>query len=397
MSAWLDVIGIGEDGRDGLSPAARVRLEAAEVIVGGARHHELTPGLRGERITWPTPFRAMRDEIAAYRGRPTAILVSGDPLWYSVGAHFLTLFERDEITFHPQLSAFQWAACRMGWSLADVDTLTVHGRPAEQVVPWLAEGARLLLLTRDGDTPAEIARLLVEAGFGRSAISVLAHLGGAEESRQDATAETWQGRAPDLHVLAIECRAVPGHVPLPLTGLPDAAFIHDGKMTKSEVRAITLAALAPRRGAVLWDVGLGCGSVAIEWMRAARDARAYGIETRADRRAMAATNAARLGTPRLSIIDGRAPDALADLPPPDAVFIGGGLSQEVVAACLGALKPFGRLVANAVTLESEALLLQLHATHGGDLRRISIARAEPVGPYRGWRAAMPVTQWSLCV
>lgn len=395
MTPWLDVIGIGEDGPAGLTNSARARLESAEVVVGGERHHQLVPDLQAHRVTWPTPFRTMRDEIVQFRGHSTAILVSGDPLWFSAGAHFLTLFDKDEITFHPQLSAFQWAACRMGWSLADVETLTVHGRPNEQLLPWLAPQAKLLLLTRDGETPSEIGGLLTDAGFGPSRLTVLGNLGGPTESRLEARADNWQGRAPDLHVLAVECLAVPGHIPLPRTGLPDEAFAHDGKMTKQEVRAVTLAALAPRRGAVLWDIGLGCGSVAIEWMRAARDAQAYGIEPRADRRGIAATNAARLGTPRLKIINGTAPGAMADLPAPDAIFIGGGLTEDTVEACLAALKPFGRLVANAVTLESEARLLDLHARHGGSLRRIAISRAAPVGPYRGWRSAMPVTQWSL--
>ena len=353
------------------------------------------PWLDIERLDWPSPFSALEDTILARRGLPTAVLVTGDPLWFSAGARLLRRIPAAEVTIHPQLSAFQWAAARLGWSLADCETLTVHGRPAEQILPFLAPGARLLVLTRDGDSPSEIAALLCGAGFGPSRLTMLAHLGGPEESRRDATAEDWHGRSPDLNVLAIDCVAAPGHVPLPLTGLPDEAFVHDGKMTKAEVRAVTLAALAPRRGAVLWDIGLGCGSVAIEWMRAARDAMAHGIEPLEPRRAMAAANAARLGAPRLNIVAGTAPGALDGLPAPDAVFIGGGLSGPVVDAAMAALRPHGRLVANAVTLESEALLLDLHARHGGCLRRIAIARAEPVGPFRGWKPAMPVTQWSL--
>ncbi|WP_138468213.1 precorrin-6y C5,15-methyltransferase (decarboxylating) subunit CbiE [Poseidonocella sp. HB161398] len=392
---WLDIIGLGEDGPDGLSPAARTRLEGAEVIFGAPRHHALLPGLAAERRAWPSPFSALEAEIAGLEGRPVAVLVSGDPLWYSAGPRLLAALPEGAATLHPQLSAFQWAAARMGWAFADCETLTVHGRPAELVLPHLAPGRRLLLLTRDGQSPAEIAALLSRAGFGPSRMTVLAHLGGPQESRLEATAESWEGAAPDLHVLAIDCAAAPGHVPLPLTGLPDDAFAHDGKMTKQEIRAVTLAALAPRPGAMLWDIGLGCGSVAIEWMRAARGARAVGIESQPKRRAVAAANAARLGTPGLQIVAGTAPGALAGLPAPEAVFIGGGLSEETVTAALAALKPFGRLVANAVTLESEALLLSLQARHGGELRRISVARAEPVGPYRGWKPAMPVTQWSL--
>ncbi|MGB0660939.1 MAG: precorrin-6y C5,15-methyltransferase (decarboxylating) subunit CbiE [Mangrovicoccus sp.] len=392
---WLDIIGLGEDGLDGLTPVARSRLAAAEVVIGAERHHALLPDLRAERVTWGTPFRQFRDQVVSYRGRPTALLVTGDPLWYSVGAHMLKLFAPEELTLHPQLSAFQWAATRMKWSLADCETLTVHGRPAAQILPFLAPEARLLILTRDGDSPAEIAALLCAAGYGASDLTVLAHLGGPEESRIEGRAEAWTERAPDLHVLAVTCRAAQGAKLLPRTGLPDDAFQHDGKMTKQEIRAITLARLAPARGQLLWDIGLGCGSVAIEWMRAARDAEAIGIEPLEPRRAMAATNAARLGTPRLQILAGKAPDGLSELPRPDAIFIGGGLSEAVVIACLAALKPHGRLVANAVTLESEAKLLSLQAQHGGELTRLAISRATPVGPYRGWRAAMPVTQWSL--
>ncbi|MEM9050036.1 MAG: precorrin-6y C5,15-methyltransferase (decarboxylating) subunit CbiE [Pseudomonadota bacterium] len=393
MTAWLDVIGIGETGWAGLSPTAQARLRAAQIIIGGRRHHALAPDLAARRILWPQPFRAMTEEVRALRGTPTAVLVTGDPLWYSAGARFCTLFAPVEITFHPQLSAFQLAAARMGWSLADLDTLTVHGRPTEQAIPFFAHGARLLILTQDAGCPARIAQLLCAAGYGSSRLTVLGALGGAEESRIDGIAASWDAVAPAFHVLAVSCEAAPGARPLPRTGLPDDAFAHDGKMTKREMRALTLSALAPTRGARLWDIGTGCGSVAIEWMRAARDMAAVGIEPDAARRAMAASNAARLGAPRLSLIEGRAPEALADLPAPDAVFIGGGLSEAVIDAAIAALPRLGRLVANAVTLESEARLIAAQARHGGTLTRLSVARAEPIGGMRGWRPMMPVTQW----
>ncbi len=393
---WLDIVGIGEDGMAGLAPSARAVVEAAEVILGGDRHHRLSEAVTAERISWPSPFDAMIDTIRAMKGRRAVVLVTGDPLWYSVGARILKAIPGEEITFHPQLSAFQLAAARMRWSLADAETLTVHGRPVEQAIPFFAPGARLLILTRDGDTPAEIAALLRDAGLGPSRITVLAALGGAAEARIDATADDWTGPAPDFHVLAVECRAAPGERVWPLgPGLPDEAFAHDGKMTKAEVRAVTLARLAPRRGATLWDVGCGCGSVAVEWLRLARDGVAVGIEPDAGRRALAARNAARLGAPRLRLVDGRAPAALAGLPAPDAVFLGGGISEPVIAAAHAALRPGGRLVANAVTLESEALLIAAQARLGGELIRLSVERAGPVGPYRGWRTLMPVVQWSL--
>lgn len=393
---WLHIIGIGEDGLPGLSPAARALVETAEVILGGDRHHALAPHITAERIAWPSPFDAMIETIRGLKGRRAVVLVTGDPLWFSVGARIARAIPAGEIVFHPALSAFQLAAARMGWSMADLETLTVHGRPVEQMIPAIAPGARLLILTTGAETPARIAAILTARGYGPSRMTVLSAMGGPQEARVDGTAAGWTATVPDFNTLAVECIAGPGAQLLPRTpGLPDDAFAHDGTMTKAEVRAITLARLMPFRGALLWDIGCGCGSVAVEWMRAAPDARAIGIEPRADRRALAAANALTLGTPALRLVEGTAPDALAGLPPPDAVFIGGGLSEGAFAAAWAALKPRGRLVANAVTLESESLLLSLHARHGGDLTRIAVARAEPVGGLTGWRPAMPVTQWSL--
>jgi precorrin-6Y C5,15-methyltransferase (decarboxylating) len=395
MSApWLHIIGIGEDGMTGLSPEARTLVATADVIVGGDRHHALSPDVRAERIAWPSPFDAMIDTLKSLKGRRVIVLVTGDPLWYSVGARILKGIPASEIAFHPQLSAFQFAACRMGWSLADVETLTIHGRPAEQIVPFFAPGARLIVLTKDGTSPATVARLLAARGYGPSRLTVLAALGGPNEARIDGTADGWNAEVPDFHTLAIECIAGAAAQVLPLAGLPDHAFRHDGKMTKRAVRALALSRLVPQRGALLWDVGCGCGSVAIEWMRSAREARAIGIEPRADRRAIAAENALALGAPALELVDGQAPSALSGLRPPDAVFIGGGIAMETIDASIAALKPLGRLVANAVTLESETVLLAAFSRHGGELERIAVQSAEPVGPFHGWRAAMPVTQWS---
>lgn len=391
---WLDIIGIGEDGMTGLSPDARRLVEEAEVIVGGDRHQKLADNVTAERIAWPSPFDAMIDKIRAQKGKRVVVLVTGDPLWYSVGARILRSIPAEEITFHPQLSAFQYAACRMGWSLADVETLTVHGRAAEQILPWFHPGARLLLLTKDRTSPAVVAALLTERGYGPSTLTVLAALGGDNEKRFDGIAASWDTEVPDFHTLAVECIAGPDAQVLPRTGLPDDIFVHDGKLTKRTARALALAKLVPYRGAVLWDVGCGCGSIAVEWMRAAPEAAAIGIEPQENRRTMAEENARRLGAPKLSLVDGNAPAALDGLPAPDAVFIGGGISDETVDACVNALKPHGRLVAHAVTLESEAVLRGAFDRHGGDLQRISTETAEPVGPYHGWRPSMPVTQWA---
>lgn len=392
---WLDIVGIGEDGEAGLSPAAKNAVAQAEVIVGGERHHKLTSNPTAERVAWPSPFDAMIDKIRSFKGRKITVIVTGDPLWYSVGARITRSIPAEQIRFHPQLSAFQLAACRLGWSLADIETLTIHGRPAEQIIPYFVPGARMLVLTKDRSSPASVATLLADRGYGASRMTVLAALGGDREKRLEGVAANWDQEAPDFHVLAVECIAGEKALVLPRTGLPDDVFAHDGTMTKQAARALTLARLAPVRGGLLWDIGCGCGSVAVEWMRAAPEARAIGIEPKEERRAFAMQNALTLGAPALRLIEGSAPQALDGLPEPDAVFIGGGLSDQVAEIALEMLKPHGRLVANAVTLESESILLSLRQKHGGELVRIAAQTAEPVGNYHGWKPAMPVTQWSL--
>ncbi len=396
QTPWLHIVGIGEDGMDGLTPATRAVVEAAEVIIGGERHHKLSDAIAADRVAWPHPFDALIGTLESLRGRRVIVLATGDPLWFSVGARIGRAIDPTEITYHPQLSAFQLAAARMGWSMADLETLTVHGRPVEQMIAFIQPDARLLILTTGAETPGQIAQFLTDRGFGQSRMSVLANMGGQDETRFDGRARGWNHIVPAFNTLAVECVAAPDAALMPrVPGLADALFQHDGTMTKQEVRAATLAKLMPMRGALLWDIGTGCGSVAVEWMRAARYARAIGIEPRADRRAMAAANALALGVPRFELIDGLVPDALTGLESPDAVFIGGGLSPQVFDAAWAALRPLGRLVANAVTLGSEATLAHLHKVHGGDLVRLQIHRADAVGPYRGWRPAMPVTQWSL--
>ncbi|MEM5476200.1 precorrin-6y C5,15-methyltransferase (decarboxylating) subunit CbiE [Pacificibacter sp. AS14] len=395
MSAWLHIIGMGDNGLESLTPATRAVLQAADVIVGAERHHALTVSLSGERISWPSPFSALTETLKTLHGKQVAVLATGDPLWYSVGPMIAKHFAPSDMLFHPQVSAFQLASARMGWSLSGVETLTVHGRPAETMLPFLAPDQKLILLTNGSETPAMIAALLTARGYGGTRMTVLAHMGGTSEARFDGTAATWTHEVPDFHSLAIDCILDAGVAPLPRVGLPDEVFVSDGTMTKRDIRAVTLAKLMPMRGALLWDIGCGSGSVAIEWMRAAKNARAIGIERRADRRAMALENAVTLGAPNLRIMDGEVPDALHGLDAPDAVFIGGGLSQDSFEAAWSALNPHGRLVANAVTLEGEAVLFDLFQKHGGDLTRIAISRAEPVGRLTGWRAAMPLTQWSI--
>lgn len=397
MTVWLDIIGIGEDGVDGLSTAAIEKLSEAEVIVGGDRHHTLAPNSTAKRIAWPSPFDAMIDEIKSHKGKKIVVLVTGDPLWYSVGARILKAIPQEEVRFHPQLSAFQWASSRMGWSLADLDTLTIHGRAASQVIPHLAPNVRLLVLTKDKTSPQTVAKLLTERGFGQSQMTVLAALGGEREERFDGLAESWSHEVPDFHTLAIECIAEENAKWYSrIGGLPDDAFVHDGQMTKRIVRSTTLSALSPYPDALLWDVGAGCGSIAIEWMRAARGARAIAIEPNDKRLAMIRQNSVQLGVEKIQIVEGKAPQVLEGLDQPDAIFIGGGLTgNQTVEQCWKALRDGGRLVANAVTVESEAKLFELYGKYGGELSRITVQQAEPVGRFKGWKPFMPVTQWMV--
>jgi precorrin-6Y C5,15-methyltransferase (decarboxylating) len=398
MSPWLAVVGIGEDGLAGLGGAARALVQSAETLVGGARHLAHVPPGPAERIAWAKPLGDTLAAIAARRGRRVVVLASGDPLCYGVGAMLARHFPSDEMTVLPQPSAFSLAAARLLWPLADCVALTVHGRPLDRLRLHLAPGARLLALSEDGETPARAAALLRDAGWGPSAITVLEHLGGPLERRLDGTAECWEhGRAADLNTIAIECRPGPEARPLSrLAGLPDDAFAHDGQLTKRTVRAATLAQLGPLPGELLWDVGAGSGSIAIEWLRAGQGLRAIAIERNAARCALIARNAAALGVPDLTIVQGAAPEAVAGLPVPHAIFLGGGANAATLWPVLWqALRPGGRLVANAVTLEGEARLAAWHAERGGELLRLTVAHAEPIGGLHGWRPAMPVTQLAV--
>jgi precorrin-6Y C5,15-methyltransferase (decarboxylating) len=396
MTGWLSVVGIGADGLTGLAPAARAAVEAAEVLVGGARHLAMVPGGAAERIAWPTPWDALEREIAARRGRRVVVLVTGDPLWFSAGEKIVAAFP--EARVHPHVSAFQMAAARMGWPLQDAECLSLHGRPVAAVLAHLAPGARLLCLAEAG-TAGRLAALLAARGWGESRLVAHWHMGGAGEGRREARARDWArdwgaAETPALTTVALEAAAGAGARIWPRWGLPDEAYESDGTMTKRELRCVTLARLGPAPGAMLWDVGCGSGSVAIEWMRAARDARAVGVEPRADRRAMAAANALALGAPGLTLVAGEAPGVLEGLADPDAVFLGGGLSEAALAVAWGRLGPGGRIVANAVTVESQALLAAIHARLGGELVRIAVSRAEPLGGRRGWRPLMEVMQWA---
>jgi precorrin-6Y C5,15-methyltransferase (decarboxylating) len=394
MTRWLSVVGIGEDGIGGLSAAARAALDSADLLIGGERHLGMIPDDGRERHCWPTPMSDLLDRIPEMRGRKVCVLASGDPMFFGVGATLAQRVPFEEMTVLPAPSAFSLAAARLGWPLHRTATISLHGRPIETLALHVAPGARLLMLTADASTPAAVRDFLVARGFGESRMICLAHMGSEKETRFEATANGWGAAVPDLNTLAVECVAAPDAVWHPRTGLPDDAFEHDGLITKREFRALALAKLMPHPGGLLWDIGAGSGSIAIEWMRAADHARAVALEPNDSRRAAAARNATTLGAPGLELIGARAPEALAVLPAPDAIFIGGGLTPRTLAACLDALRPGGRLVAHSVSLQSEAMLLAAYQRHQGELVRIAVDRAAPLGAMTAWQPARPVMQWA---
>jgi precorrin-6B C5,15-methyltransferase / cobalt-precorrin-6B C5,C15-methyltransferase len=384
---------------EGLSSIARRLIGSAELVVGGARHLELANDLiKGRRLAWPSPMTEAFSEIKRHRGHAVVVLASGDPFHFGVGKQLAAFVPADELLCLPQPSAFSLAAARMGWSLQDVSLVTLHGRALQGVIRCLQPGARILALSWDGATPQKLAELLNSRGMGQSEVTVLEAMGGKRERIRHATASHFDIEdVVPLNTVAIEVIAEPGAAVIPLAlGLDDGFFEHDGQLTKREIRAVTLSSLAPRQGELLWDVGLGAGSIAIEWLLSHPSMRAIGIEARADRADRAARNATALGVPELEIVQGLAPQALAGLARPDAVFVGGGLMDGgVFETVWEALKPGGRLVANAVTIESEARLIDLFQRFGGDLVRLQVARVDKVGTAFGWRPAMPVTQWRV--
>ncbi len=396
---WLSIIGIGEDGIDGLSAVAKRLIGSAELVVGGARHLELAGDLVcGRRLIWPSPMSDAFVEIKQHRGRSVVVLASGDPFHFGVGKQLAAFVPAEEFVCLPQPSAFSLAAARKGWSLQDVALVTLHGRALHGIVRHLQPGARILALSWDGATPAKLVELLNAHRMGQSRVTVLEAMGGPRERIRHATASTFDiADIVALNTIAIEVIAEPGAVIIALApGLDDALFEHDGQLTKREIRAVTLSSLEPRHGELLWDIGLGAGSVAIEWLLRHPSLSAIGVEISQDRADRAARNAAALGAPDLKIVQGRAPEALAGLARPDAVFVGGGMMDDgVFEAVWSALKSGGRLVANAVSLETEARLADYFGRFGGDLVRLQVARADKVGAMSGWRPAMPVTQWRV--
>jgi len=396
----VSVVGIGADGWSGLSGGAREALRGAEVLIGGGRQLDLLPPeCAGVRVGWPSPLRpAVPRLLAEHRERRIAVLASGDPMFYGIGRALAEELGPEALHVLPHPSSVSYACARLGWPLEDTEVVTLVGRPAARLAASLYEGRRLLVLSADAATPGTVAALLTAHGFGPSRLRVLEQLGSEAEAYVDGVAETWTHAPGDrLNVIAVECRASADALRLgAVPGLPDEAYEHDGQLTKRHIRAATLGALAPAPGELLWDVGGGSGSIAIEWMRTHPACRSVSVERDPVRAERITRNAERLGVPGLRVVTGPAPSALAELEAPDAVFIGGGLTAPgLLDACWEALRPGGRLVANTVTLESEALLGERYRLYGGELVRLAVAHAVPVGGFTGWRQAMPVTQWSV--
>jgi precorrin-6B C5,15-methyltransferase / cobalt-precorrin-6B C5,C15-methyltransferase len=404
---WLSVVGIGDDGLTGISPIACSLLDQAEIIFGGKRHLAMLPSndLRTQ-IPWQSPFQESIDQIISHRGQQVCILASGDPMCYGVGSGLhLALLAQGlvplmEMTIIPAPSAFSLACSRLGWTYSEIETVSLCGRDLHLMQPLLYPGAKILALSADRHTPIQLAQILQKRGFGDIQMTILEHLGGSQERIVSDQINDWikensDQSIADLHTIALECPdAISGYSRLP--GLPDDAYIHDGQLTKREIRAVTLSTLAPCPGQLLWDVGAGNGSISIEWLRSHPRNRAIAIEQHPQRLQNIVANATNLGVPNLQVISGLAPDALINLLAPDAIFIGGGLTNPgVFAACWQALKPGGKLVANGVTVETEQWIFQLQQQYGGKLDRIAVQRAEPIGNFLGWKAFNPVTQWCV--
>ncbi len=392
------LIGMGDDGPAGIPDRARRLISDADVIIASKRLLATIPNSAAELVAWPSPFDPLMKQLKSPDGKRVVILATGDPMWFGAGSTLVRHFCPSDFEVIPAPSAFSLAAARLGWPLQDVETVSLHGRPASTIIPHLRPGARLIVLTSGTNTLEDVCRKLVEAGLPASPVTILEHMGGDAERRIDLRAD--DNPLPDtsgFYTLAVQC--VPGkatQIYAQVPGLPDDAFLHDGQLTKREVRAVTLSALCPCPGALLWDVGAGCGSIAIEWLRAERTAQALAFERAPQRLTMITENAERLGTPHIAVVAGDLPGTLAGKAPPDAVFWGGAVHDvSIFNACWSALKPGGRLVANAVTLEGEAQLLDLQSKYGGDLVRVAVSKLTEVGTRRGMRPHMTVTQWRI--
>lgn len=402
---WLTIIGLGEDGLNGLSPASHSALNEAEIIIAPPRHLALLGDqIKAKRIEWPVPFADGLAQLAALRGQSVAVLASGDPFWFGAGSVIARDFDArgitaDEWRAFPAPSTPALICARMGWALDRTTTLGLHAAPFDRLLPHLQRGAQIICTLRDGDAPRALADYLTQTGWGQSRMDVWSAVGGPNEHHLTTTAAEFdtatQRDAISHPVCATITPAGPTRALPYTTGRDEDWFDNDGQITKSPIRAMTLAALAPTAGEHLWDLGVGSGSVGIEWLLSHPSLTASGIERNADRAARAQANAAKFGVGHFDIRVGNSVDLIDTLPRPDAVFIGGGLNAALLDKLWSTLPSGTRLVVNAVTLETESLVTQAHATRGGNLIRIDVATAQPLGTMRGWKASYPVTQWSI--
>jgi precorrin-6Y C5,15-methyltransferase (decarboxylating) len=396
----LDVVGVPAGGWSELGEAARTLIAAAEVLIGGRRHLDLVPADAGpvERLTWPSPLRpALPGLLEGCAGRRTVVLASGDPLVSGIGSTLVELLGADAVRIHPAVSSVALAGARLGWASETVRVVSVVGRDLDLVRRHLAPGQRLIVLSSGAETPRELATLLVGAGYGPSALTVLGDLGTAAETRSRTRADEPAGlsEAPALNLVAVECEAEPGTRPLGSTpGLPDDAYAHDGQLTKRDLRASALSRLAPVPGELLWDLGAGAGSIAVEWARTDPRCRAIAVDRTPDRAARITANAARLGVPGIQVVTADVIESLDWLPQPAAIFIGGGADLDLIRRCWHLLPDGGRLVAHAVTVETEQILLEAWRGFGGELVRIGVEKLEALGGFHGWKPARAVVQWS---
>lgn len=392
---WLTIVGLGEDGPDGLPPASRKALKAAEIIMGAERHLSLLPDLDAQTITWPVPFADGIPKLMALRGQKVVVLASGDPFWHGAATRLTADLASNEWLCLPVPSVMSLAAATLGWPLEKTVTFGLHAVPFARLRPHLADKQRAIVTLRHGPAVADFAHWLTDLGFGTSQLHICEALGGPRERIRSLRANTEMPKDIQHPVcVAIEVAGL-GETLSQASGQEDALFDHDGQITKRPVRALTLSALAPRPHEHLWDIGGGSGSIAIEWLLAHATTRATAIEQNAERAARIQHNAAMLGTDRLQVEIGSAPAALRNLPAPDAVFIGGGISENMLTQVWAELPDGARLVANAVTLEAEVLLSTWQLVKGGDLLRIELAHANALGRKRGWKSAYPIVQWSV--
>ena len=393
--AVIEVIGIGAGGWVSLAKPERHLVQEAQLVLGGQRLLDLLPQFPGQaRVTWPSNLRAALPQLVrGHDDKRVVVVASGDPLLYGVGSTLIELFGVESVRIHPTLSSVSLAAARMGWPVGSYDVVRIRTPEADEIRRYLAPGCRLVILSRDGSTPGIVGRLLREAGFGHSTLTVLAEVGSPGEARWD---DSWPTDLPPLHVLCVTCR--PDRLSSAWSiapGLTDDTFDHDGQLTKQDVRASALAHLRPVPGQLLWDVGAGAGSIGIEWARTHPSCRTMAVERDLARAKRIRLNAARLGVGDLEVVEGEAPGVLCGLPAPDAVFVGGGASTEVIDFSWTALAPGGRLVAHAVTLQTETVLVDAWRRLGGQLTRMSVETMQPIGSYDGWRPSRPVVQWAV--